>query len=193
LLKDTHNILFRIGYSIVVSLLLFSCSEKKDNEPKSSLTKNYEPEKPLSDSIENEDSVYADSKEDDPTNILYPDTAYYKLDDCTKNFLRVFKVYDKPDDIIILNCYYYRSAHFTLEQEFMFAFEKNDDFFYDQIKLDHLKKVEITTHPFNAGHSWFMPGKDTEYELYLEESGAHILRFYRHLKTGRLYLYGHQW
>lgn len=173
----------------MVSLFLVACSEKKVDVPNSLPTKNQEPKKPFRDSIETGDSVYADYKVDE----LYTDTAYNKLDDCTKSFLRVFKVYDKPKDIVILNCHYYRSAHFSLEQEFLFEFEKNDSFFYEEIKLDHLKKVEIANHPFSDGYSWFKPGKESEYELYLEESGAHLLRFYRHLKTGRLYLYGHQW
>jgi hypothetical protein len=94
----------------------------------------------------------------------------------SKNWKRAFGSVP-PDGITVVNSWYWRSAHWTLEQEYFFEIEATDEVAQELInsegllKLDNSKNLSGSLHSHDAPE-WFAPKPVGSYDVYMYAEGT---------------------
>jgi hypothetical protein len=104
------------------------------------------------------------------------------------NWRRAFRT-AKPDDVVVVRSWYWRSAHWTYEYEFYFELEQNEPLREEMISFNELV-LRTDNEGFTRGHQspeWFAPKELSEYEIW-EAQGNDNLALLMDKETGHLFL-----
>jgi len=112
----------------------------------------------------------------------------------SKNWQKAFGS-SAPDEIAVVNSFYWQSAHFTLEFEYFFEIETTDVVTQELIEFNQLTKVETGNEPSNI-HSyvndkpiWFVPKELDNYDIYTEQANRHAtFKVFIDRETGHVFL-----
>ena len=92
--------------------------------------------------------------------------------DDNENWNRVYH-YDLPDSVEIIHSFYWRSAHWTLEQEYFFQLKYDEEIINSFLSKGGMKLHEDNIEPllryFNDKPSWFAPLDNDRYDIFIEE------------------------
>ncbi len=101
---------------------------------------------------------------------------------------------DKPDDLIIVHCEYWSSAHpVWLEHSYRFEFENNELFFEDVLDYNKMVPINDNTVLEEQQSNWFLPKDIVNYEGYYTEDDFDDFQLFRDLKTGHIFIRGSQY
>ncbi len=84
---------------------------------------------------------------------------------------------DKPDDVVVVHSWYWRSAHWTYEYEYYFQIEKNEELREEFISFNGLAK-RTDLDDFKRGFqapAWYAPKEPSEYEIWEGEDNLQLL------------------
>ena len=114
------------------------------------------------------------------------------------NWQRAFNS-DPSVEITVVNSWYWRSAHFTLEFEYFFEVIAPDELRQDLIEYNNLQKIDsevgvkdIDVYLHNKPE-WFVPKELTAYDIYVEESNdINHFKIFIDPETGHIFLTDYQ-
>ena len=94
------------------------------------------------------------------------------------NWSRAFRS-TKPDDVVVLHSYYWRSPHWTFEFRYFFEIEKNASLRQQLFARNNLQRLEgegaarAKNDSGEGGPSWFAPGTGDNYEIWVYKDEPH--------------------
>lgn len=111
--------------------------------------------------------------------------------DDPKNYGRAWGV-SKPDDVVMVHSWYWRSPHFTREEAYFFEFQK-----HPQLLQSFIAANGMTPAVFEASKgfamekpSWFLPKPFEAYEAWYQPTGDAWA--FRDKETGEIFIYACQ-
>lgn len=170
-------------FAAISATLLFSCLPRQHEEPNAP-PPSVSPAIPVVNTPVAEPQVVPENNLPEGTDSTH----------CDKHFA-VALGGEKPADVEILRCQYWRSAHWSLEHEYYFEIKKNKDFFEDLIyngdSLRKLAPAELRTK--TGGPAWFVKGKPEEYDAYVSKKPSDDFQVYLHRRSKNIFIHGSQY
>ena len=115
-------------------------------------------------------------------------------EDDPHNWERAFRS-KKPDDVVVLHSWFWRSPHWSYEFQYFFEIEHNDSLekqLFEQnklIKLDGKDATDAKNNYIVEPPDWFAPKAVDEYEIWVfEDEPERNFRVFVDKETGNLYL-----
>ena len=106
-----------------------------------------------------------------------------------QNWHRVYG-FDPPDHVQIINSYYWRSAHFTLEFEFYFEIAPNNEVLETFLSDESLRKVKPQNEWidfFQTKPEWFIPKDIKHYEVWIAKDSGDNFKLFVDKDTGHIF------
>jgi hypothetical protein len=113
-------------------------------------------------------------------------------EDDPKNWERIYSV-KKPEDIRVIHSWYWRSPHWSLEQEFFIEIEYNDQVlksFFSKGNLEQIKNgnaLKIESDLDQNKPKWFSPKTNDQYEIWVSAELGDDFMLFIDKKSGHLF------
>ena len=109
-----------------------------------------------------------------------------------KNWERAFSGQSKPDNVKILNSYYWRSPHFTYEAQYFFRLEVGEEYMNTWIQHSKCKLTASTVVEAdfpNDRPDWFVPKELSKYKIWRPSDDQFSqFRIFKNLETNEFYV-----